>query len=108
MKTNNLENYIGSLLNTLEVDRKIMGEISNSKLILTAYRLGLEKKEFPVYFLLKELSLEKDIPEPWHIAVAQIAIIKSKTSEPMLRDYLLKNVEELLKEFRDYFTSKEV
>ena len=107
MKTTDLEKYIGSLLNTSEVDRKILEEIFNSKLILTAYRLGLEGKEFYSDLLVTELDLEKEIPVEYHILVAQIACIRSKKVESMAMGYLIKNTQKLLKDFRNYFTEQE-
>ena len=106
MKQVDLENYIGQLLNIPEVDEGILAEVPNAKLLLTAYRLGLEGKPLHTDLFMRELELEKDIPAPFHTAVAQIAILKSKKGEPRAVEYLRMNVESLLKEFRNYFLTK--
>lgn len=106
MKQIDLPNYIGALLQTPEVDEKILKEVTNTKLLLTAYRLGLEGKLLHADFFLQDLDLEKDIPAPFHTAVAQLAIIKSKKGEPRAVEYLMMNTEKLLEEFRNYFLVK--
>ena len=103
MKQPDLENYIAALLATAGVDKEILAEIPNSKLLLKVYELGLEGKEFDPMLLLENLDLEKDIPAPWHVAVATMAIIKSKKGSAVATKYLLQNTERMLEEFRNYF-----
>ena len=100
MKTENLEEYIGALLQQPKVDSSIMGETNNIQLLLHVYALGLQHKELSVDVFFCQFDLEKDTPAPYHTLVAQLAILKSKVFlPPQVAGYLSKNAQKLLTGF---------
>lgn len=106
MKDENIKDYIGALLNNPEVDEKTLGEVKNAKLLLTAYRLGLEGKPFDVSLLRAKLVLEEDIPAPYRQCVAQMAILLSDEKEPRAIECLFNSVDRLLRDFRNHFSPR--
>lgn len=103
MKTQDLESYIGYLLNDPKVDPKIIEETQTVQLLLKVYCLGLQRKEFPISILHKTFDLDKETPAQFHTLVAQMAILKEGKSSPRAMEYLTINVGKLLKEFRNFF-----
>ena len=103
--TEELKNYISLLLNTLEVELNdsFMQNVEIIKIVLIAYRLGLEKKPFEIEIFLRELKLEKEIPPQFHILVAQLSAIKSGDVKTNAIDYIFRNVSELLNKYRIFF-----
>lgn len=107
MKTKqDLENYTQALLNTLEVDEKIIKEFSNVQLLLTVYKLGLSGENFPAELLFENFDLKKT-PEEYHTLLSQMAVIKGESYDtpPHVIKYLLQTVNELLKRYKHYFNS---
>ena len=108
MKKEEIKTYIGQLLNTSEI-RAEESEIPNAILLLAIYMAGLEKKPFPLDKIGNEhaLKVEDEIPAEYHILVAQLAIKKSRieerTNKPRVSGYLMRNMAELLEDFRNYF-----
>ena len=108
MRKEDIKNYIGQLLNTLETKAE-ESEIPNAILLLAVYMAGLEKKPFPLDKIGNEhaLKIEQEVPEQFHTLVAQLAIKKSRIeeriNEPLVIEYLMRNMLYLLREFRNYF-----
>ena len=103
MKKKDFENYIGSLLNEVDFDKRIMSELLNIQLLLSVYRLGLQHRDFPVEILLSESLEPENTPEEFHTLLAQMAIIKVKNANPNVMQYLIKNTNNLLERFKNYF-----
>jgi len=103
MKEIDLENYIQYLLNTPKTDKEILDETHNIKMLLVAYRLGLQGERLPVNILWDFIEIEEDIPQEYHILVPQAAILKSGNIEPRKREYLSRSVDSMLREFYNYF-----
>lgn len=102
MKTIQVKDYIGSLLEDQEPD---ISEVQNTIALYSVYIHGLLGKEFPIDILIKELKLEEEIPEIFHTLVAQSAIIKSKKTGGSNLEYLFKNVSKLSSELKGYFNN---
>jgi hypothetical protein len=98
MKSEQVKDYIAALLNNPEVEKEV-GEVQNSLLLLNAYKAGLQRKEFPLDLLFKELKIEQAVPAQFHTLVAQIAVLKTGKSPR----YVYKNAGKLLQEFANYF-----
>ena len=103
MTNENIKDYIGQLLNELEVGESVT-EIENVIRIFKAYLLGVQHKDIDFGTFLDKTNIEKDIPAQFHTLVAQLAIFKGfQKVSPIVREYISKTIEKLLKEFNLYF-----
>ena len=103
MKKEQLQQYIGQLLDDPTPSPEIISEIPNVSLAVVSYMAGLQGKTFP-YENLFGVNIENEIPAQFHILIAQCAILKSKKGSNIATDYLIKNVVKLLLELQNYFT----
>lgn len=108
MKQRDIKDYIAQLINQYETYQEV-SEVPNAILLLVVYVAGLQRKQFPLDKVGKEdgLDIEKELPAQFHKLVAQLSIKKSKieqrTGGYKILDYLNKNMQKLLDEFRNYF-----
>ena len=100
-KIEDLEDYIGVLLNSHDENKEIKGEIPNVQLLLNVYSLGLQRKDLTAEFLLEPFMLQ-NTPAPFHTLIGQLSILKGKTENWKPTEYLIENTNHLLKEFK-YF-----
>jgi hypothetical protein len=81
-----------------------LGEIPNAKMLLMAYRLGLQQQPLTGTFFLVDFNLEDDIPAQHHQDVACISVVKSKKAESRTMDYLIRRLDDTLKDYQQLFS----
>ncbi len=101
MDNEDIKTYIGQLIANPDIG-DIEKEIPIVKLLFLVYVAGLERKDFPIDSLRREIDIKKEIGARWHTFIGQLAILKSGYGMRGI-DFIARNCEEFSNRLKEYF-----